>query len=131
MVGVRSVLAAVTLATLACAGEASAQPSLDGSSWTLLSIDGRAAAGAATLMFANGRASGATACNHFSGPYSMRGLRISFGALGTTRMMCPPDRMRAQRWYLSALHGARRRAELGERLRLSGSGGVLEFERAN
>jgi len=63
---------------------------LDGTSWTLIRMDGKAvsADAEATLGFAEGQVSGIAFCNRFFGPYELDGDALSFGMLGSTMMAC-------------------------------------------
>ena len=74
-------------------GDASATPTggLEGTSWTLVEIDGRepAADSVPTLAFdETGNVSGSAGCNTFMGTPTIEGSSISMGPLGTTQMAC-------------------------------------------
>jgi para-nitrobenzyl esterase len=53
-----------------------------------------------TLRLENGRAAGAADCNRFTGPYTIEGRALGFGAMAMTRAMCPPGSLgdRYVRW---------------------------------
>ena len=58
----------------------------------------------ATIEFAgNGRVGGNASCNRFVGEYVLSGSSLSFGKLGTTKMMCPPALMEQEARFLAAL----------------------------
>jgi putative lipoprotein len=52
---------------------------------------------------ADGQVSGSGGCNRFFGPVTINGGTISFGALGSTRMMCPPAVMDQEQEFFAAL----------------------------
>ncbi|MFC5658292.1 META domain-containing protein [Streptomyces nogalater] len=54
---------------------------------------------------ADGSAAGNLGCNRFSAPVGVRGDRITFGALRTTKMACDPARMSFERALARALDG--------------------------
>ena len=90
-------LALVVLAGVlsACGGRggASATPTggLEGTSWTLVEIDGRAPAGesVSTLAFDQaGNVSGSAGCNTYTAIAATEGNTIAVGPLSTTRMAC-------------------------------------------
>lgn len=58
-----------------------------------------------TLAFAPGQISGSTGCNRFTGPAKVENGKLVSGPLATTRMMCPPDKMRAEAELLDFLAG--------------------------
>lgn len=107
-------LATMKLATLAAAGTAllsacnsatdenpAATASIAGTSWTVAMLEGQAPAtgrgGAPTMAFdTEGRVSGSTGCNSFSGGYVLGpegALRLGGegAGLATTRMACSPE----------------------------------------
>lgn len=113
-------VAAATALTLALAGcamtpsspEASAPPSLPGTTWsaTTLARDSGALAALVpgskiTLAFgADGRASGSAGCNRYFASYQAEGSKLTLKSGGSTRMMCGGDGVMAQEQaYLRAL----------------------------
>ena len=83
-------------ALTACGGvgspSATTTPGLEGTSWTLIEIDGREPAGDSvpTLAFdEEGNISGSAGCNTYFGTPTIEGSSISMGPLSTTRMACP------------------------------------------
>lgn len=89
---------------------------LVGREWRLVSM-GPAGAETAVLerpivalRFGNdGRASGSTGCNNFSGSYTVTGDTISFGAMVSTRRACTDQRANEQEQrFLGAFDSARR-----------------------
>ena len=119
----RSILAILALMT--CAVLAQAQPSrnlstdqrvLTGTEWRLASIGpagaeaGLVAGTTVTLKFGeDGRASGSTGCNSYSGTYQVRGDNITFGRLISTRRACLDQNANQQEQrFLSVLEAANR-----------------------
>jgi heat shock protein HslJ len=78
------------LILLSACGEINPGDVLNGTSWTLISmnntlpIEGRKS----TLEFAEGRLSGSSGCNSFSGTYEVKGEMISTGPIAMTLMAC-------------------------------------------
>lgn len=73
----------------------------------------------ATLTFSeDGKLSGNTSCNRYFGEYQLRGDRLSFTPLGTTRMACPEALMNQEQRFLNALQAA-------ERLSIDPTGALL------
>lgn len=93
-------------------GSKSGEPvELAGTSWIAEDIDGRGVIDylQSTLRFETGeRVAGKAGCNRYFGSVSMDGDAISFGALGATRMACPPAIMDQEDRFLKALANARR-----------------------
>lgn len=103
---------------------------LAGTSWRLVSMGPTGAetnviAGTnVTLRFGDeGRASGSTGCNSFSGTYDVSGDRISFGRLASTRRACLDQNANQQEQrYLSALEAASRFRLASDRLTINYNG---------
>jgi heat shock protein HslJ/uncharacterized membrane protein len=111
-----------------------AQP-LEGTSWRLASPPGLAGeakdakAAPITVRFADGRASGFSGCNRFTGAYTREGDTLTVGRLAGTMMACPEPRMAAERAFLDGLSGSHRVAIAGELLTLApASGAPLAFQ---
>lgn len=86
-----------------------------------------------TLRLEDGTASGSTACNTFSGNYTLDGTALSFEpALAMTRMACPPPASSVEDAYMAALPQVVGWAIDDDILRLSSADGtgILEYERA-
>jgi putative lipoprotein len=84
-------------------------PPLEGTTWTLARLGGAPVAVAGgqqvpdlTLDAPMKRAAGSTGCNRFTGGYRLDGERLTFGALASTRRICP-EGMELERRYLAAL----------------------------
>jgi len=78
--------------------------------WRIEDIVGRPViedAPAALHIEADGRISGRTGCNLFTGSMRVREKEIRFGSLATTRSICPPALMDQERRLLAALEAVR------------------------
>jgi heat shock protein HslJ len=76
---------------------------LAGSEWGL----GSEAKSKQFVQFKEAEVSGHAGCNRFFGRYSFDGSAIKIGPLASTRMMCAPEVMEAERKWLAMLEGAR------------------------
>lgn len=100
---------------------------LEVTTWRLDTPDPKAAP--PTVRFAEGRASGFSGCNRFTGSYTRDGDAISIGPLAGTMMACPEPRMAAEKAFLDALSGKHGVAIAGDRLTLTpASGSPLAFQ---
>lgn len=89
-----------------CGGPFREVPSLTGTSWSMLDINGAIVSGAEYVIeFGQDRLSGSAGCNRFAGSYRRDGDRLIVGALAVTRMTCPPPRMEHERQALEVLRG--------------------------
>jgi len=110
-------------------------PELAGTRWTVTSIDGHDTARNTDLtadFSVDGRVTGDSGCNHFSGPFIQTGATVNFGELLSTRRDCSQSRDRRQEdRMLDIMHGATtvRLAHDGE-LSLRGSAGMMTFVHA-
>lgn len=76
-----------------------------------------------TLAFEDGRASGHAGCNRWFASVSQSGERLTFGAIGATRMMCAEPAMATERAFLDALSATRTARVQGEQLILLDAAG--------
>ncbi len=110
---------------------------LTGSDWRLVSFG---TAGAETNVIAgttvnvkfgeDGRASGSTGCNSYSGTYQVRGDSITIGRLASTRRAClDPNANQQEQRFLAALEAANRFRLSSDRLTILSNRGrnVLNF----
>jgi heat shock protein HslJ len=109
--------------------------SFEGTTWRLTSTGGPAAdskevrPSAPTVRFADGRASGFSGCNRFTGGFKREGDTLTVGPLGGTMMACPEPRMAIEKSFLDGLSGTHRVAISGDRLTLTpASGAPLVFQ---
>ena len=108
---------------------------LEGPTWRLTSPgvpagDGKdPKAAPVRVRFADGRASGFSGCNQFTGSFTREGDTLTVGGLAGTMMACPEPRMAAEKAFLDGLSGAHRVAIAGDRLTLTpASGPALAFQ---
>ncbi|MET8946595.1 META domain-containing protein [Streptomyces sp. NPDC004542] len=112
----RTAAAALVPLAVACGGERAGSGSVavrqpvTGVDWRVDSVtaDGalhRAPASARLRIDEGGRAAGNLGCNQFSARATVRGDRITFGDLRTTRMACDRPRMTFERTLARALAG--------------------------
>jgi heat shock protein HslJ len=109
---------------------------IEGRRWKLADMQGieadtRAGSAPATARFHDGRIEGFGGCNHFNGPYTLDGDRLTIGPLGTTMMACPPAATALETAVTRALAGTFR-VDVRERsLTLTApTGNVIAFEEA-
>ena len=96
-----------------------AQAPLWGTEWRLLSLGDQPvmANSTATLAFPEaGRAGGNGSCNRFFGSVSIEQDRITFSAIGSTKMACMGGASAQESAYLAALHKAERFERQGDTL---------------
>ena len=108
---------------------------LEGTTWQFTSPGGAAGetkdvtTARPTVRFADGRASGFSGCNRFTGAFTRDGDTITIGRLAGTMMACPEPRMAVEKAFLEGLSGAHRVAIAGDRLTLTPtSGSPLAFQ---
>jgi heat shock protein HslJ len=102
------------------------QPSLDGTSWDLVSIDGAAAVAGgskANLAFAGSQISGSSGCNGFFGSYTVGEATLSFSQVGSTMMACSPELNDQEFAFFAALEAAESYTIEGDTLTISFGGG--------
>ena len=129
-------VALLGVALTACGGlGTSAAPSdgLEGTSWTLVEINGREPAGEAvpTLAFDEaGNVSGSAGCNTYTGTATLEGSSISMGPLATTRMACQGAAGVQETAFLAAMNGVQAYTIDGQGRLVLEDGVVLVFEPA-
>jgi heat shock protein HslJ len=126
-------LLAVALTACAGLGTSSATPTggLEGTSWTLVEIDGREPAGdtVPTIAFDEaGNVSGSAGCNTFMGTPTIEGSSISMGPLGTTRMACAGAAGLLETAFLAAMNEVESFAIDSQGRLVLEDGAVLVFE---
>lgn len=103
-------------------------PPLEGTSWILSALPGRAVVGdqKVTAQFAEGRVFGSDGCNRYSAPVTLDGSSINVGPQGPSTMMaCPPDVMQQADAFRAAMIAARSYRVVDGRLELLGGGGAV------
>jgi heat shock protein HslJ len=98
---------------------------LDGTSWTLATLNGQAALKdtTVTLNFAAGKVAGSDGCNSYNGMYTADGTNIQFGQLASTMMACPDPIMKQADAYQQALGQAATYKANARQLSLSDASG--------
>lgn len=116
-----------------------AQPpaSLTGSEWRVQAVNNGVGGVASvvtgtqlTVTFGtDGRVSGNTGCNLFSGPYTVTGSSLTFGSLISTRRACLSDAAnRQEAAFLAALGNVKAYRLVGDRLTLVDGAGARQIE---
>jgi heat shock protein HslJ/uncharacterized membrane protein len=90
-----------------CGGGILPPVTLADTAWAIVAIDGTQVGGETyQLQFdGEGRLNGQAGCNRFSGPYTQTGRTLAPGAIISTRMACPGERMEHERKLLQILRG--------------------------
>jgi heat shock protein HslJ len=128
MTGFAGLVFCAALAADPAVGSAAEPGKLDGTSWVLSELPGRAIVqgSSVTLSFEGGRVSGTDGCNRYTSPYSLDGskLRIEPNAAATL-MACAPDLTNQATAFRAALANATAyRMESGKLTLLSRDGSV-------
>ncbi len=130
----RFAVAMLALTISACrsivVGDAGAYP-LAGNDWIAVSISQApvSAVSPLTLTISNGRVSGRSGCNQYSGEVDYDETHIKVGRMISTKMACQTDGlMQLEGRYLAVLQSAQNYAFIGEgHLLISGSAGKIDF----
>lgn len=112
-------------------GDGSSSVELRGGAWMMLNETRSATP--PTIEFGVGRASGYAGCNRWLSSTGWRNQEMGFGEVSTTRMMCSPASMEAERAFIAVLNRTSGyRIENGE-LVLTDNGGadLARFRRTN
>lgn len=109
---------------------------LENVSWRLTMLPGQTlpAAGPSsslTVRFSEGRVSGFSGCNQFTGGYRVQGHALTLGPIGGTLMACPEPAMALEQAFRAAFSGTMRIAVSGDELTLTPESGQepLRFKR--
>lgn len=96
-----------------------------GPTWTLSSLDGKPAVAAAAItaeFTSEGRVTGSSGCNRYTGSAQVDAGRLAVGPLASTMMACDHDGLMAQETrYLAQLQAATHYTVSGDELRLGTS----------
>lgn len=124
-------LSACASATTGIGGNSAPLGALAGSEWMMLN-EARSAT-PPTIAFAQDRASGYAGCNRWFASASASDQGLDFGDVGTTRMMCSPPSMEAERAFTTTLNDTRGyRIENGELVLYDiGGADLARFRRTN
>lgn len=125
--------AAASLLLSACALSIPIRPPLEPSRWQVIAINGQPtpAADSYVVEFRGGQFGGRLGCNHFGGPYQVRGGVLSVGQVAGTMMACAEPAMSHERMGLAALAQPLQMgwSHSGERLTLSGPAGSITLSK--
>ena len=133
MNGRRFAIALVALMALAallvgCGSEDS--PSLEGTQWLLVSLEGEPplkSTAPPSAEFSADEISGSTGCNHYFGAYEVKGSEITIGDVASTEMACmdPEGIMDQEQAFLATLPAIATYRVEGERLEFLDAGGTV------
>jgi heat shock protein HslJ len=123
-------LAAVLVLVLTACGAGGG--SLDGTSWSLASIDGAATLSGvtATAEFKDGKITGSGGCNSYGGTYDVNGDKLQIKDVISTLMACtdPEGVMEQETLFLGSLENSESFKLTGDRLEiLTSDGKTLTF----
>jgi heat shock protein HslJ len=90
-----------------CGGAILSPQTLEGTDWVILRVGEMDALAdrPAEIAFTNGRVSGTTGCNRFSGSYDVNTTALTLGPLAATKMACPGTAMEQENKLLAILKG--------------------------
>jgi heat shock protein HslJ len=113
-----------------CGGVRVSPPTLSGTRWKIVAIDGRPVSGDTYFLeFDEARLTGKAGCNSFSGTYSEVRPNLRPGRIVTTRMACPAPQMEHEGRVLRLLSGPMSMAfPRGDVMLLSGHGVRMRLE---
>jgi len=124
---------AASLLLPACATPIPLGQPLEPSRWQVIAINGQSVPSSDSyrVEFRGGRFGGRLGCNHFGGPYRLRGGTLMVGQIASTMMACSEPAMSHERLGLAALAQPLQMgwSEGGARLTLSGSAGSISLAR--
>jgi heat shock protein HslJ len=110
--GIAAIALGAMMAGAGCStSEEAATPQLAGTTWRAETIMGRPVveSSVATITFEpDGRVHGGSGCNRYFGTSTVDGDRVSFGAMGATKMACPEPLMDQETRFFRALESAER-----------------------
>jgi heat shock protein HslJ len=91
-----------------CGGRKLPPESLDGTKWTIMMLDQMPSLDTlrTEVRFADGKISGTAGCNRFTGTYSHKSNVLTFGAIASTKMMCPEKQMAQEAKFMRLLQGS-------------------------
>jgi heat shock protein HslJ len=129
--GSRFALIALAAVLASCATAEAPGPTLEGSRWQVVAIDGQATprTDMYQMEFKDGRASGRFGCNRFSGEFTSMGSTLSLGPTMSTRMGCPEPASTHESEGLAVLQQEAQLAWAGNELTISNTNGSIVLER--
>jgi putative lipoprotein len=112
---------------------AQADCELVGTNWLVVEIDGSPVVAGppkreAHMVFnAQGRVSGSTGCNRFTGAYKQEAGGLRFTPMAVTKMACPPSLDAQERSFLKAIEAVASVRQSGKSLELLDAGGKVRL----
>jgi heat shock protein HslJ len=106
---------------------------LVGPTWQVVEINGspvscdQSKRGPNLVFSGEGRVSGSTGCNRFTGTYTQDGNSLKFAAMAMTKMACPPPLDALERSFLQATAATASVRKSGETLELLDAGGKVQM----
>ncbi len=90
-----------------CGGAILSPQTLEGTDWTIIRVREMDALSdrPANIAFSNGRISGTSGCNRFSGPYDVNTTALTLGPVAATKMACPGTAMEQETKLFAILKG--------------------------
>lgn len=79
------------------------------------------------LVFSEGRVSGSTGCNRYTGTYQQDGKSLKFSPMAVTKMACPPPLDALERAFLQAMAATTAMRKSGITLELLDAGGNVQM----
>ena len=116
-----------------CGGGTIAPATLAGTSWSVVSVNGKAVPGGGDyfIQFSENRLSAKFGCNSLSGGYRVNGDHLSVGDMQQTLIGCPEPAATFERDGSAVLRSNVRVERIGgERLRLVSEAGTIELKRS-
>jgi heat shock protein HslJ len=98
----KSILICILFTVMSCEDTKNSTPSGD---YHLDMLNNNAIQDAITLTFdaANNKISGNSGCNSYFGNYTITDSQISFKGMVSTKMACPPEKMKLEQEFLTAI----------------------------
>jgi heat shock protein HslJ len=130
--GSRFALIALAAVLASCATAGSSGPTLEGSGWQVVAIDGQATprTDIYQMEFEDGRASGRFGCNRFSGAYTATGTALSLGPTISTKMACTePANTHERKGFAVLQQEAKLDWSSNDGLTMSNANGSITLER--
>lgn len=126
------VFALTLLPLAACASVTTSAASLEGTTWSVVSINGQPTPrfDQYRLEFRRGQVGGRLGCNHFGGDYRVAGEILSAGPIAATQMACSEPHMSFESQGLALFQQPIRLTwSSGRQLTLSNAAGSIRLER--
>ncbi len=98
-----TILICILFTAMSCEDTKNTKPSGD---YQIAILNNNDVQDAITLTFdeANNRISGNSGCNSYFGSYTITDSQITFEGLGSTKMACPPEKMKLEQEFLTTIN---------------------------